>query len=443
MLRFLSPILCFALAASLQAQTPARDAVECSPRGGLPHFFSKLKRGENVKVAYLGGSITAQSGWRVKSLALFQKLYPKAKLEEIYAALGGTGSGMGVFRMDHDVLPFKPDLLFVEFAVNDNGSRPADITQSMEGIVRKTWKAYPDCDICFVYTATLKEFPELQSGKLSQSASTMEQIADAYGIPSIHMGIEAAKLEKEGKLSLKAPEAKMEQVAGKELDQNASMPVGPDGKIPFSRDGVHPYNDTGHQLYLEAISHAIPAIQAVPAKLDPHTLRAPITPINLENAVMLPLDKAKMSGPWKQIEAEAVGDGKSPEGKNFARFLSPIWKGEPGAELAFRFKGSKAAIYDMVGPDCGKVEITIDGKTTQVDRIDAYTIYHRISSFPVGTNLNPAEVHEVRVRLLDEPLDKENIIMPSRRPDFKANPAKYAGLNWYAGGIFLVGELVQ
>lgn len=430
------------LGASLNAQSLVRDAVECAPRGGLPHFFAKLQRGDHVNVAYLGSSITAQAGWRVKSLALFQKLFPKAKLEEIFAALGGTGSGMSVFRIDHDVFPYKPDLLFVQAAINDATLSPAEIIQNVEGIVRKTWKAYPGCDICFVYPVTEKDLKELQGGKLSKVESVMEQVADAYQIPSLHLGMEVARLEKEGKLSFKAPEAKMEQVAGKELDQNAGMPVGADGKIPFSRDGFHPYNDTGHQLYLEAIARSVPKLQAVAAQLDPHSLRTPLDPNNLENAVMLPLDKAKMSGPWNQVEGAAIGDGKAPGSADFARFLCPIWKGKPGAELDFRFKGSRAAIYDMVGPDCGKLEITVDGKTSEVNRIDSYAIYHRIASFPIGDKLDPAAIHEVKIRLLAEPLDKENIIMPSRRPDFKANPAKYDGLNWYAGAIFLVGELV-
>ena len=41
---------------------------ELTIRGGLPNFFSKALIGDSIKVAYLGGSITAQNGWRVLSL---------------------------------------------------------------------------------------------------------------------------------------------------------------------------------------------------------------------------------------------------------------------------------------------------------------------------------------------------------------------------------------
>ena len=35
-------------------------AVECRERSGLPNVLSKLKAGAEVRIAYLGGSITAQ-----------------------------------------------------------------------------------------------------------------------------------------------------------------------------------------------------------------------------------------------------------------------------------------------------------------------------------------------------------------------------------------------
>ena len=126
---------------------PLRDAVEFTPRGGIPNFVSKLNAGKEVRIAYLGGSITAQPGWRPKTLAWFRKQYPGAKIDEINAAIGGTGSDLGVFRLQHDVLQHKPDLLFVEFAVNDGGAAPDRIHKAMEGIIRQTWQANPNTDM--------------------------------------------------------------------------------------------------------------------------------------------------------------------------------------------------------------------------------------------------------------------------------------------------------
>ena len=186
-------------------------AQECRPRAGLPNFLAKAKTpGAEVTVGYLGGSITAQNGWRPKTLAHFQQTWPQAKFREINAAIGGTGSDLGVFRLEQDVLSARPDLLFVEFAVNDGGAAPEQIHRCMEGIVRQTWKALPDCDICFVYTLTEALLPAMLNGKFQRSASAMEGIADHYGIPTIHMAIEVAKLAKEGRLIWKGQLPKTE-----------------------------------------------------------------------------------------------------------------------------------------------------------------------------------------------------------------------------------------
>ena len=110
---------------------PLRNAVELTARDGLPNFLSKMRAGKPVRVAYLGGSITAAPGWRVQSRQWLQEKYPAATVEEIHAAIGGTGSDLGVFRLQADVLRHNPDLLFVEFAVNDGGAPPARIQKTM------------------------------------------------------------------------------------------------------------------------------------------------------------------------------------------------------------------------------------------------------------------------------------------------------------------------
>ena len=116
-----------------------RKPVDWCVRGGLPNFNKKLRAGEPVRIAYFGGSITAQNGWRPQSLEYFRSLSPSRKADEIHAAIGGTGSELGAFRLEQDVLRHKPDLVFVEFAVNDAGTSPYRIRQSMEGIVRHIW----------------------------------------------------------------------------------------------------------------------------------------------------------------------------------------------------------------------------------------------------------------------------------------------------------------
>ena len=407
---------------------PLADAVECRARGGLPNFFAKLAAGAEVRIAYFGGSITAQPGWRPKTLRWFQDEYPKAKLSEINAAIGGTGSDLGAYRLGHDVLRHRPDLVFVEFATNDGGAAPEDIHRTMEGIVRQTWKADPATDICFVYTITAPFVATLQQGKFPRAASAMERVADHYAIPTIHLGMEVVRLAKEGTLLIaaKKPKTDAEREALK-------------GKIIFAEDGVHPLPETGHQLYLEAIQRSIPKIKAA-AKAAPHTLGEPLVADNWERAKLLPLSAAKHSDHWQKLDPAA-----DKMARNWTSRMPEFWKaGAAGATLAFKFKGTSAAIYDLLGPDCGQVRVTLDDQPPRtVARFDRYCTYHRLAPLSIGRNL-PDAVHTVKLELLSDPPDKVRIFIDGKQDaeNPKDNP-KYAGINWYAGGILVVGELAE
>jgi lysophospholipase L1-like esterase len=417
----------FSLAAEAVEEKPAyslREAVESTARDGLPNFFAKLESGSEVRIGYLGGSITAQPGWRPKTLAWYQAQYPDAKVSEINAAIGGTGSGLGVFRLEQDVLRHNPDLLFVEFAVNDGGTPPEKIYCSMEGIVRKTRRANPNTDICFVYTLTDKMLGELQDGKYPRAASAMEAIADHYGIPSIHMGLEVARMAEAGTVVFKAPKPKTDA-------EKAALA----GKVLFSSDGVHPHPEGGHVLYLDAVVRAMGTIKAA-GKPGTHAVPAPFVEENWENAIMIPLDRAALGAGWESLNPE-----ENSIAKRFKNRMPSMWKaGTPGETLRFTFKGTHAAIYDILGPDCGQVTIRVDGGEASVrPRFDAYCTYHRLATLTLATGL-PDGVHTVSVEIHPEQPDKAAIL--SKRNQHIDKPERYDGTNWYAGAIMLLGELV-
>jgi hypothetical protein len=221
------------LMASLPVWAEESKLLECSPRNGDPNFIFKMEHGIGVRVACFGGSITAQEGWRPKTLNWFQNQYPQATINEINAAIGGTGSDLGAFRLRQDVLDNHPYLIFVEFAVNDRSYSPQLIYRTMDGIVRQTWHHDPTTDICFVYTIAADMLEREEKGELPPSIAAIENIADHYGIPSINMGLGVAQLEKAGKLifqEAKPTTAQEKQTLGQ--------------KIIFSPDGIHPYTDT-------------------------------------------------------------------------------------------------------------------------------------------------------------------------------------------------------
>jgi lysophospholipase L1-like esterase len=428
MIRPLRPLLLlWTLAAfGAGAADELAPAVECSPRAGLPNFFAKLDtRGAEVRIAYLGGSITAQEGWRPKTLAYFQKTYPDARLSPINAAIGGTGSDLGVFRLKHDVLDQRPDLVFVEFAVNDGGQAPERIHRQMEGIVRQTWRAYPSCDICFVYTVTDTLIPPLYDGKFPRAASAMEKVAAHYGIPSIHLAIDVAKQAKEGKLLLKAK---------KPTTDEERAAVG--DKILFAPDGVHPYPETGHEMYLQAILRSLPKIRAASARPAAHGLAAPFTPDNFENAKMVPIDRAALSPGVVKLDP-----AKDVFAKRFADRVPALYRAaRPGDAITFRFKGRHAAIYDLLAPDAGQVRVTVDDSPPVVrPRFDAYCTYARLGTLAVASDL-PDAVHTVRIEVLPDPLDKAKIL--AQRNERMDDPKRFEGLAFYPGAILVDGDLV-
>jgi len=436
--RVFSPVFAlvavFALAAPAAEPYPLRDAVPFTVRGGCPNVFAKLRSGKAVKIAYLGGSITAQNGWRPKTLGWFREQFPEAEVDQINAAIGGTGSDLGVYRLRQDVLQHKPDLLFVEFAVNDGGAPPDRIHKSMEGIVRQTWKADPTTDICYVYTLTRNMLGDLQNGKYPRAASAMEALADHYAIPSIHMGLDVALLEKAGKVVFAEDKPKAERLAAMEQ-----------GTYYFSRDGVHPYDDTGHILYLRAVVRAMAGIRGA-GEPGAHKLPAPFVDDNWEDAGMVPLSRAVLSPGWRKLDP-----AKDAMSKRFRNRMSEMWLAQkPGERVTFKFRGTDVKIYDLLGPSCGKVKVTVDGKPQKPrDRFDAYCTYHRLATLSVATGLDPGKVHTVAMEIAEEMPDKRRLLQRRSGPNAKvlaldeaAFEKRFAGQEWYAGMILLRGELV-
>lgn len=107
----------------------------------LKAAIDKSKIGEDVTIAYIGGSITQGAGaqpihtacYAYKSYVKFKELFGSnegGNINFVKAGIGGTPSELGVIRYDRDVLrdgKVKPDIVVVEFAVNDEGDETRGI----------------------------------------------------------------------------------------------------------------------------------------------------------------------------------------------------------------------------------------------------------------------------------------------------------------------------
>ncbi len=114
--------------------------------------IAKAKAGEDVTIAYLGGSITQGAGavpintecYAYQSYLGFCDMFAKDKnrMHYVKAGAGGTCSELGLVRYKSDVTDggkINPDVVIVEFAVNDEGDETKG--DCYEGLVRKIWNS--------------------------------------------------------------------------------------------------------------------------------------------------------------------------------------------------------------------------------------------------------------------------------------------------------------
>ena len=98
----------------------------------MKKVIEKAKNGEELTLSFIGGSITegytvnAAKCYAANTYVWFMKQYGTngEKVHYVNAGLSGTPSILGSFRLERDVLANDPDVLFIEFAVNDGTDIP-------------------------------------------------------------------------------------------------------------------------------------------------------------------------------------------------------------------------------------------------------------------------------------------------------------------------------
>lgn len=217
-------------------------------RDGLPNVAAKLEKGRSVNVVFLGGSITVGGGassYVATTERWLKEKWPQANITVFNAGISGTDSNYGAKRYDRDVLSHHPDLVLIEFAVND-GQR--DHTAHMERMIHKTWLKNPETDLVFFYTLSKEHLEHYKQGRLPIAASFHERVAAHYGIPTIGLGKEIAdKIEK--------GEIQWEEI---------------------SRDSCHP-NAIGYKIYNAILQETLSELLKAGTP-GPHNLKEPLTP---------------------------------------------------------------------------------------------------------------------------------------------------------------------
>lgn len=299
----------------------------------LANTLYRLVHDKKCVLGYFGGSITEGAGastpatcYRALVTEWFRTRYPEAEIQEIQAAIGGTGSDLGMYREEIDLLSKGPDLVFLEFAVNDGGTPYAQILRQSETILRKLYAHNPHAEVVTILTTTGYMCNILEKGDEYVSRSAYFTLSHHYGIPSIDVGnpLHYAVLREGGDFHR------------------------------YTTDTVHP-NDAGYALYTKTITEHFEKWfdeTTVPDTLTKAVLPDPLCPVLDLDARMLDcsvLDALSTNG---FIIMEETLCGRYP------RYFAGS---KPGDTFSFTFTGKTAGFYWMLAKDAGDVIVTVDG----------------------------------------------------------------------------------
>lgn len=184
--------------------------------------IAKAQSGGDVNIAYIGGSITAGGSssthancYANLSCSYFAETFG-GNVNYINAGMAGTSSVVGNLRADNDVFSKNADIIFIEFAVNDqDGER---FQKSYESLVKKCLLQENEPAVILITLCT-------ESGGSCQP--WMSKIAENYDLPLI---------------------------SGKDAIQNAMKSGTMSWSDYGSGDTIHP-GDGGHKLIADCIGY--------------------------------------------------------------------------------------------------------------------------------------------------------------------------------------------
>jgi hypothetical protein len=223
----------------------------------------------------------------------------------------------------------------------------------------------------------------------------METAANAYGIPSIDLGVEIAKREQVGNLIFKG-----------------DAPVA--GKLVFSKDGVHP-GDEGHAVYRDVIARSMLAMQHV-GRPHAHELPAPLAAQCWETATLVPIAQVEHSAGWKTVDAQTDAVYRDDFGRTDAMLRGAIKCEQAGATITVKWNGTTIGFSDIPQGNEMAVEVTVDHNAPIIIQRLQTESRHRYARFFYLPEQTPGE-HTAVLRVKQLP----------------------ASLSFYAGQLLIIG----
>ncbi len=290
----------------------------------LAAAMKKAENGEKVTVGVIGGSITQGSSATNQNncyASLFKKWweekFPSAEISFVNAGIGGTNSYLGVHRVDEQLLAHNPDVVIVEFSVNDTDKTMNKY--SYDSLVRKILSYETNPAVMLLFT-TQENGASLQD--------THKEIGMAYDLPMISYR-----------------EVVYQEVAAGTLDWKAISP-----------DNIHP-NDAGHGIIGQLVDRYL---NEVYGKLD--TITEEPTTFTAEGYTNDYFKNAKMLGadditPTASEGFEVIESG-------FYHQFPNNWKTEAGGTMTFDVECQNFGVFFLCTTDgkSGDYEVYVDGE---------------------------------------------------------------------------------
>ena len=396
---------------------------EVTPRAGLPWMVQKLGSPGSVKIAYLGGSITAaDNGWRSKVTQWFQQNFPQITFREINAGFSGTGGELGACRIQEHVLSQKPDLVVIEFAVNGCGSTDQRAIRAVEGMVRQVWRNDPKTEIFLIHSICADHLKEVLAGCPPVTVRQLERVASHYGIPSINTGTEVARRLQENTLR---------------FSPNHPVSV---GEAPFySLDDWHPSRPLGHQIYFETIQKALGPLLGKSGNQEPslHLLSQSIDEENWTEAAIVPFTKIEKEGDWQIVDPPENIASRQP----YSRFFPEVWSADrEGSGFNFEFEGTCFGILGFRSEDGAFFSVQVDDEPPELFSFAGNTKGIGSTKAWFYPKDLPTERHRVQIRLVAR--SPENLALLQSTGQIPKTSDLVERNVFYVGAVLLAGKLI-
>ena len=316
-----------------------------STRGSLKNSFLKFQKGGEVRVAFLGGSITEMKGWHNMLMEYFTKRFPQTKFDFIEAGIPSMGSTPHAFRLVHDVLSKgKVDLLFFEAVANDetNEFTAEEQIRGMEGVVRHVWNNDPETDIIIMHFTREHYTNMVAKGQQPDVIYNHDRVANHYLIPTVNMVQEISERILAG------------QFTWKDFGGEHPAPLG------------HQYYTASIIRLMETMWSDVQPSDTVVRHIIPEKL---LDEFSYVNGDFVDIKEAKLGKGWEYVPVWRPNDKFE---KRFGFVDVPMLESKKaGSKLTLRFNGRAVGICCVAGPSAGVLEYSIDGKPFK--KLDTYT----------------------------------------------------------------------